>query len=39
MSEMGRETLADALRKMDALDRTDIISFADLIDFDEGRIP
>lgn len=39
MSEMGRETLEDALRKMDALDRTDIISFADLIDFDEGRIP
>lgn len=39
MSEMGCETLADALRKMDALDRTDIISFADLIDFDEGRIP
>lgn len=39
MSEMGREALTDAKRKMDALDREDIISFADMIDFDEGRIP
>lgn len=39
MSEMGREALNDAKRKMDALDRTDIISFADMIDFDEQRIP
>ena len=39
MSEMGREALDDAKRKMEALDRTDIISFADMIDFDEGRIP
>lgn len=39
MSEMGREALADAKRKMGAEHRTDLISFADMIDFDEGRIP
>ncbi len=39
MSEMGKEALNEAKKKMDALDRTDIISFADMIDFDEGRIP
>ena len=39
MSEMGREALNDAKRKMGALDRTDVISFADMIDLDEGRIP
>ncbi len=39
MSEMGRESLDAAKKKMEALDRTDIISFADMIDFDEGRIP
>lgn len=40
MSEIGRETLREALRKMDASEReADIISFADMIDFDEGRIP
>jgi len=39
MSEMGREALDDAKRKMGASARTDIISFADMIDFDEGRIP
>ena len=38
MSEMGREALDDAKRKMGALDRKDVISFADMIDFDEGRI-
>jgi hypothetical protein len=38
MSEMGREALAEAKRKMGAEQRTDIISFADMIDFDEGRI-
>jgi hypothetical protein len=38
MSEMGREALAEAKRKMGAEKRTDIISFADMIDFDEGRI-
>lgn len=39
MSEMGREALGDAKRKMGAEHRTDLISFADMIDFDEGRIP
>ena len=39
MSEMGREALAAAKQKMGAEARTDIISFADMIDFDEGRIP
>lgn len=38
MSEMGREALNEAKRKMGAEHRTDIISFADMIDFDEGRI-
>lgn len=38
MSEMGQEALNDAKRKMGALDRTDVLSFADMIDFDEGRI-
>jgi hypothetical protein len=38
MSEMGKEALDDAKRKMGAQHRTDIISFADMIDFDEGRI-
>ncbi len=38
MSEMGREALDDAKRKMGALARLDLISFADMIDFDEGRI-
>jgi hypothetical protein len=35
---MGREALLDAKRKMNAEHRTDVISFADMIDFDEGRI-
>lgn len=39
MSEMGREALLEAKRKMGAEHRTDILSFADMIDFDEGRIP
>ena len=39
MSEMGREALDDAKRKMGAAHRTDIISFADMIDLDEGRLP
>jgi hypothetical protein len=38
MSEMGREALLDAKRKMNSEHRTDVISFADMIDFDEGRI-
>lgn len=39
MSEMGREALDDAKRKMGAAHRTDVISFADMIDLDEGRLP
>ena len=39
MSEMGREALQQAKEKMGAGDREDLISFADMIDFDEGRIP
>jgi hypothetical protein len=39
MSEMGREALADAKTKMGIAHRTDLLSFADMIDFDEGRIP
>lgn len=39
MSEMGREALLEAKRKMGAEHRSDLISFADMIDFDEGRIP
>lgn len=38
MSEMGREVLQQAKDKMGAGDRSDLISFADMIDFDEGRI-
>ncbi len=39
MSEMGREALEDAKRKMGAAGRKDVISFADMIDLDEGRLP
>ncbi len=38
MSEMGREALESAKRKMGIEDRTDLISFADMIEFDEERI-
>ena len=38
MSEMGREALRDVKRKMNAEHRDDLVSFADMIDFDEGRI-
>ena len=38
MSEMGREALTSAKRKMGIDDRTDLISFADMIEFDEERI-
>lgn len=37
MSPMGREALAEAKGKM-GIKRDDLISFADMIDFDEGRI-
>lgn len=39
MSELGREALREAKEKMGAGHREDLISFADMIDFDEGRIP
>jgi hypothetical protein len=38
LSEMGRGVLEEAKRKMGAELRTDIITFADMIDFDEGRL-
>ncbi|MCR5184063.1 MAG: DUF5069 domain-containing protein [Opitutales bacterium] len=39
MSEMGREALLQSLTKMGCPERAaDIISFADMIDFDEQRI-
>ncbi len=38
MSSMGREALDDVKKKMNAEDRDDLVSFADMIDFDEGRI-
>ena len=39
MSPMGRDALQQAKEKMGAGDRADLLSFADMIDFDEGRIP
>lgn len=38
MSEMGRESLESTKRKMGIPERTDLICFADMIDFDEDRI-
>ena len=38
MSEMGREALHDAKTKMGIADRADLVSFADMIEYDEGRI-
>ena len=38
MSEMGREALREAKESMGAGHRADLLSFADVIDFDEGRI-
>ena len=38
MSEMGREALQSTRQKMCIPDRTDLISFADMIDYDEDRI-
>lgn len=35
---MGKDTLEDVKRKMGIADRTDLLSFADMIDFDEDRI-
>jgi len=39
MSEMGRRALVDAKRKMGIEHRDDLLSFADMIEFDEGRLP
>ncbi len=39
MSQMGRQALDDAKRKMGIEDRDDLLSFADMIEFDEERIP
>lgn len=39
MSPMGRQALDDARAKMGIPERTDLMSFADMIDYDEGRIP
>ncbi len=39
MSAMGREALQEAKRKMGIEEREDLISFADMIEFDEERIP
>lgn len=38
MSDMGREALQQAKERMGAGHRHDLLSFADMIDFDEGRI-
>ena len=38
MSPMGREALQQAKETMGAGRRDDLLSFADIIDFDEGRI-
>lgn len=39
MSEMGRESLDGTKSKMGISHRTDLISFADMIEFDEDRLP
>ena len=38
MSPAGREKLTEVREQMGVPERTDLISFADMIDFDEGRI-
>ncbi len=38
MSEMGREAVKASKMKMGLADRDDLMSFADLIEIDEGRI-
>lgn len=38
MSEMGREKLREVKAQMGVAEREDLVSFADMIDFDEGRI-
>lgn len=39
LSVMGREAIAAAKAKMGIAHREDLLTFADMIDFDEGRIP
>ena len=39
LSEMGRERLEEVKASMGLADRTDLLTFADMIDVDEGRIP
>jgi len=39
MSEMGRERLEEVKASMGLADRADLLSFADMIEVDEGRIP
>lgn len=38
MSEMGREKLQEVKTQLGVADRDDLVSFADMIDFDEERI-
>lgn len=38
MSDMGRESLLSTKTKMGLAHRNDLISFADMIEIDEGRI-
>lgn len=38
MSEMGREKLQEVKAQMGVAEREDLVSFADMIDFDEERI-
>ncbi len=38
MQGMGRERLEEVKRDMGVADRADLLSFADLIEYDEGRI-
>jgi len=37
-SELGREKIQELKAEMGVADREDLLSFADLIDYDEGRI-
>ena len=38
MAEMAREKLEEVKEQMGAADRKDLLSFADVIEFDEGRV-
>ena len=38
MAEMAREKLEEVKEQMSAADRKDLLSFADVIEFDEGRV-